>query len=110
MMFLDGYIGAPPTSTVISAKAGDSAVPPNTAKLMAAANAGVRTVNIQFLLQTWCWWILQQARFRREFLIRKQEPECGAGVRSRMPRATSIPKYELANGYEEEHHVRQVEY
>src|SRR6202011_1932053 len=51
MMFLDGYIGAPPTSTVISAKAGES--PPDTAKLMAAANAKSRTVNMQFLLQAW---------------------------------------------------------
>src|ERR1700732_1040204 len=54
MMFFDGYIGAPPTSTVISAKAAESAAPPSAARLIAAANAASRTVNIQFLLQTWC--------------------------------------------------------
>jgi hypothetical protein len=62
MMFLDGYIGAPPTSTVISAKAEaqaeESTAPASAARLMAAANAASRTVNMQFLrqilLQTWC--------------------------------------------------------
>src|SRR6478672_5197121 len=53
-MFLDGYIGAPPTSTVISAKEGESTAPPSAAKLMAAANAASRTANMQFLQQTWC--------------------------------------------------------
>src|ERR1700730_9865936 len=54
MMFFDGYIGAPPTSTVISAKEEESAAPPSVARLIAAANAAPRTVNMQFLLQTWC--------------------------------------------------------
>src|ERR1700730_6785019 len=54
MMFFDGYIGAPPTSTVISATAGESTASPSAARLIAAANAASRTVNMQFLLQTWC--------------------------------------------------------
>src|ERR1700730_1504942 len=57
-MFFDGYIGAPPSSTVISAKAGakaeENAAPPSAVKLMAVANAASRTVNMQLLRQTWC--------------------------------------------------------
>src|SRR5262245_19528689 len=48
-MFLDGYIGAPPTSTVFSAKAGGASVAaPSTTKLTAAQSAAIRVRFIVF--------------------------------------------------------------
>jgi hypothetical protein len=58
MIVFDGYIGAPPTSTVISASAGakaeENAVPPSPARVMAAANALLRKDDMKFLLLDNC--------------------------------------------------------
>src|ERR1700730_5576240 len=58
MIVFDGYIGAPPTSTVISAKAGakdeESTAPPSAAKLIVAAKAAVRNDGMKRLLLNYC--------------------------------------------------------
>jgi len=62
------------------------------------------------LYAVWCRLLMDPAKSTLIVSARIPDLKARAGVRSRMPRATFASKYELANGYEDEHHVRQVEY
>src|SRR5271165_4454517 len=56
MMFLDGYIGAPPTLTVVSADAGTAVMVDTSAKAASAVAASkLRRIDIVMLLKGWRW-------------------------------------------------------